>query len=227
MNPLRSTWVWLTDPAHWSGADGIPARLGEHLAYSLVVVVAATALAVPLGLWVGHTGRGRTGVVNTVNVVRAMPTLGLLFAAILVLGPRLPGAVAFEVPAFLVLVALAAPPVLAGTYSGVDSVDPAARDAARGLGMTRWQVLRRVELPCAVPLIWSGIRSASLQVVATATIAATVGVGGLGRFLIDGLGAQDYPQMAGGAVLVATLAMTVEGALAGLQRLAVSPGLRR
>jgi osmoprotectant transport system permease protein len=144
---------------------------------------------------------------------------------VLWLFPKLSGNNAFLIPNLIVLVVLAIPPVMAGAYAGVEGVDPAARDAARGMGMTGLGVLRKVEVPCAMPLIFSGLRSAALQVVATATIGALAGLGGLGRFLIDGLKVSDYSQMASGALLVAALALVVDGGFALIQRYAVSPGL--
>jgi osmoprotectant transport system permease protein len=216
---------WLTDSAHWHGYDGIPARLWEHIWYSGVALLIAAVLAIPLGLWVGHTGRGRFLAVNLTGALRAVPSLGLLFASIMVLGPRLSGEASVLVPTELILVVLALPPILAGAYAGVEQVDAAARDAARGMGMRGGELLRKVEIPCAMPLIASGLRSAALQVVATATLAATVGLGGLGRFLIDGLSVRDYGQMAGGAILVAALALLVDLLAATLQRVVVSPGL--
>jgi osmoprotectant transport system permease protein len=222
---MNDILTWLTDPVHWSGDDAIPKRLLEHLAYSAAAVLIAAAIAVPLGLFIGHTGRGRFAVVNAAGAARAIPSLGLLFIAVLVLGPRLTGDAAFLVPCVIVLVVLAIPPILAGAYSGVEGVDPATRDAAKGMGMRGMEVLTQVELPCALPLIFSGLRSGTLQVVATATIAATAGLGGLGRFLIDGLAVRDFAQMAGGAVLVALLALAVDLVFALVQRYAVSPGL--
>lgn len=218
-------WAWLADPANWTGSDGILVRTVEHLGYAGITLLLAALIGIPLGLWIGHTGRGRLVVVNLVNGMRSVPTLGLLFVAVLVLGPRLGGDLAFLAPAIIVLVILAIPPILAGAYAGVDSVDPAARDAARGMGMRPLDVLIRVEVPCALPLIFSGLRSAALQVIATATLAASVSLGGLGRFLIDGQAYRDYGQMAGGALLVAVLAVLVDLVFAAVQRAAVSPGL--
>lgn len=215
---------WLTSAEAWSGADGILARLLEHLAYTAVVLLLASLVAIPVGLAVGHSGRGRW-LVTAANALRAIPTLGLLFALTLVLLPVLPGASAFIVPSVAVLVLLAIPPILSGTYAGVEAVDPAALDAAHGIGMTGRQVLWRVEAPIALPLLISGLRAAVLQVVATATIAAYVGLGGLGRFLIDGLATSDYVSTAGGAVLVALLALALDAPFALLARLLVSPGL--
>lgn len=222
---INDTLAWLLDPAHWTGADGVPARTWQHLWYSGLSLLIASLIAVPTGLVIGHTGRGRVLAVNLAGAARAIPSLGLLFIMVLLLGPRLTGDAAFLWPSLVVLVVLAIPPILSGAYAGVEGVDPAARDAARGMGMTGWEVLSRVEVPCALPLIFSGLRSAALQVVATATIAAIVGIGGLGRFLIDGQAIRDFPQMASGAVLVAVLALVVDLALAAAQRYAVSPGL--
>jgi osmoprotectant transport system permease protein len=222
---MNDVLTWLTDGTHWSGEDGVPHRALEHLYYSGVALLIAALIAIPLGLFVGHTGRGRFLVVNAAGAARAVPSLGLLFVAVLLLGPRLSGDTAFVVPCEIVLVVLAIPPILAGAYAGVEEVDPAVRDAAKGMGMRGMEVLGSVEIPCALPLIFSGLRSGALQVVATATIAATAGLGGLGRFLIDGLAIRDYAQMAAGAVLVAVLALVVDLGFAVAQRYAVSPGL--
>ena len=217
--------AWLTDGAHWQGDDGIVRRVVEHMEYSLGALLIAALIGIPLGLYIGHTGRGRFLAVTAVGAARAIPSLGLLFLAILWLGPKLSGDIAYLAPTGLVLVVLAIPPILSGAYAGVEGVEPAARDAAKGMGMRGTQVLRHVEFPCALPLILSGIRSAMLQVIATATIAAVVGLGGLGRFLIDGLAVRDTPQTASGAVLVASLAVIVDMALALIQRSVVSRGL--
>ncbi|NHN56724.1 ABC transporter permease [Calidifontibacter sp. DB0510] len=222
---ITSIWTWLTAPAQWSGAGGIPTRLWEHIWACLLVLVIAAAIAWPLGAWIAHAGRGRW-LISVANAARAVPSLGLLFAVAMWMSGMFSGStLAFTIPPTIVLVILAIPPLLAGAYAGVHEVDPAVRDAARGMGMTGGEVLRKVELPIALPLILSGLRSASLQVIATWTIAAVLSVGGLGRYLIDGLASADYAQMAGGAVLVAVLALLVDGMLALLQRLVVSPGL--
>jgi osmoprotectant transport system permease protein len=225
MNQVLLTWEWLSDPASWSGSRGILAQSAAHLRYSFIALLAAALVAVPVGLWVGHTGRGRWLAVNTAGAFRAIPSLGVLFIAVLLLLPRLRGELAFELPALIVLVLLAVPPILSGTYAGVQATDPAARDAARGMGMTGPQVLRQVEIPGAMPLIMSGLRAAMLQIIGTATIAAVVGMGGLGRFLIDGQASRDYAQMAGGSLVVAVLALSVDQVLALVQRAVVSPGL--
>lgn len=211
---------WLLDPAHWTGPTGIPVRVVEHLHYSALAVLLGVLLAVPLGMLVGHAGRGGV-VVGSVNGLRSLPELGLLILLVLLMGFGL-------LPVVLALTVLAVPPLLAGTYAGIRNVDRAIVDAARGMGMREHQVLLRVELPMALPLMVGGLRAATLQVVATAAIAAVVGFGGLGRFLIDGqrAGTTGYPEMAGGAVLIAVLALATEAVLAVVQRLAVSPGLR-
>ena len=221
---IPSLVSWFTDPANWSGEDGIPNRLLEHVAYTAEAILVAAVVAIPLGLWVGHTGRARW-LVSLANSARAVPTLGLLFVVSLWLGPRITGDLAFVVPSIVVLALLAVPPLLAGTYAGVQAVDPAARDAAKGVGMTPLQVLRQVEVPNALPLLFSGVRSAVLQVVATASVAAVISLGGLGRYLIDGIALGDYPRAAAGAVLVAVLAVLLDGVFALMQRRVVSPGL--
>jgi osmoprotectant transport system permease protein len=143
----------------------------------------------------------------------------------MLVGPRIQSELAFVIPSIVVLVLLAIPPLLSGTYAGIESVDPAARDAAEGMGMTGREVLGGVEMPIALPLFLSGLRSATLQVIATATIAASISLGGLGRYLIDGLASREYAQMVGGSVLVAALALVADGLLALLERYAVSPGI--
>ncbi|MFF5967726.1 ABC transporter permease [Streptomyces collinus] len=218
---------WLTDPAHWSGPDGIPAQTLTHLELSGEALGIALLLGMPAGLLIGHTGRGAFLVGGLTNALRALPTLGVLMFSVLLIAPHITSDAAFTIPSLIVLVLLAVPPILTSTYAGVFAVDAAAVDAARGMGWRGRDILLRVQLPCALPLVLSGIRSAALQIIATATVAAYVSLGGLGRFLIDGLAQSDYAQMAGGALLVAALALVVELLLLGLGRLAVSPGLTR
>ena len=217
--------AWLSDPVHWSGVDGIPHRVLQHLGYSLISLALAALIGIPLGMYVGHTGRGKFMVAGLANALRALPTFGLLILVALPLITRLPGDFGYLVPSIAVLVVLAVPSILTSTYAGVQGVDLAAKDAAYGMGMTGREVLAKIEAPCALPLVFSGLRSAMLQIVATATIASYIGLGGLGRFLIDGQAVRDYPQMLAGAVLVAALAVVVELVLAGVQRVAVPRGL--
>lgn len=210
---------WLFTAENWTRADGILARLAEHLGYTALTLLVAVVVAVPLGAWIGHTGRGGFLVVGAANGLRALPTLGLLVLLATLTGLSLAGPI-------LTLIVLAVPAVLAGTYAGVRNVDPAVVDAATGMGMRGPEVLWKVELPNALPLIIGGLRSATLQVISTATIAAYVALGGLGRFIVDGLATQDYPMMIGGSILVALLAIAADLLLGGLQALIVSPGLR-
>jgi osmoprotectant transport system permease protein len=224
---MRDIIDWLTASEHWSGAEGIPTRVWEHLQYSLIALVIALVIALPVGLLIGHTGKGTAVVAGLANSLRALPTIGLLIFFVVLISPHVHGKgdAAYLIPTEIVLVLLAIPSILSNTYAGVQNVDPAARDAARGMGMTGNQVLFKVELPCALPLIMSGVRSATLQVVATTTIAAYVSLGGLGRYVFDGQSQQDYPQMASGAVLVAVLAMAADFVLAMVQRGIVSRGI--
>jgi osmoprotectant transport system permease protein len=214
MSVVDDTIDWFADSSNWSGDSGVPIRLVEHLGYSALTVGIAAAVAIPLGLWIGHTGHIRGVAVAVTGSMRAMPTLGLLtwFALFLPLGLTAP---------ILALVILAVPPVLAGAYSGLESVDRQTVDAARAMGMTEWQILTRVEVPLALPLLVGGIRSAVLQVVATATVAAYVGLGGLGRYIIDGQAVSDYPRMAAGSILVIVLALVLDAVFVGLQKIAI------
>jgi osmoprotectant transport system permease protein len=218
-------WDYLGNSSHWSGPEGVPARVLEHLEYTFLALAFVCLIALPLGLFVGHTGRGSVAIAGTANALRALPDFGLLVYVVLLISGRLPADLAYLLPSILVLVILGIPAVLSATYAGIQAVDPAARDAAKGMGMTGSQVLWRVEVPNAMPLILSGVRSSMLQIVATATIAAYVSLGGLGRFIIDGQSQRDYSQMAAGAVLVGLLAIVLDLLVAGIQRLVVSPGV--
>lgn len=216
---------WLRDPIHWSGSTGIPTRLAEHLGYSVSALIIAALIGIPLGLYIGHTGRGTYVVAGVANAFRAIPSLGLVLVVVLLITAVSPTDQAIVGACVFVLVILAIPPILTSTYAGVQSVDEAARDAAYGVGMTGREVLFGVEIPCSLPLIFSGVRSAMLQIIATATIAAYTTLGGLGRFLIDGYAVRSFAEMLAGALLVAALALAAEGVLATIQRLVVSAGL--
>lgn len=218
---------WLLDPSNWSGAGSIPSQIAMHLLYTAISLAIAAAIAVPLGVYIGYTGRGEALVAGSANVLRALPTLGLLILLFLVFAPIIPGQLVYVVPATIVLVLLAIPPILTGTYTGIQSADVGAVDAARGMGYTKPQILWHVQLPCAWPLILSGMRGATLQVVSTATVAAYLGLQGLGRYIIDGRAQADFAQMAGGAVIVALVALALELLFVGLGRVLVSPGLTR
>jgi osmoprotectant transport system permease protein len=220
MNALQSAWAWLTQAQQWQGSDGIPARLLQHLEYTGIALALAALIALPLGLLIGHTGRGSFVVVTLANFGRALPTLGLVVLAFLVSNGS-SGAV------FVALVVLAIPPILVNTYEGILGVDRDVKDAARGMGMTAPQVLLRAEIPIATPLILLGLRTAAIQVVATATIAAYIGLGGLGRYIIDGLARNDYAVVAGGAIVVVALALAVQILFVAIRRIAVPVGIRR
>lgn len=216
---------WLLDTSHWSGATGIWMRVVEHLAYSGITLAIAMAIGLPLGLYIGHTGRGTVVMAGIANALRALPTLGLLILGVLLISPVIRNDLAFTLPCIIVLVILAIPPIMTNTFAGVAAVPEETKQAGYGMGMTGRQVLWQVELPNALPLIAAGIRSSALQVIATATVAAYVSLGGLGRYLIDGLATQDYTEMASGSLLVVILAILVELALVGVQTLIVSPGV--
>lgn len=210
----------LLDPATWSGPAGLGARVLEHLQYSLLAVLLAACVALPIGFAVGHFRRGRNLVVAASGTVRALPTLGLLTLVALFTGLGL-------LAPMVALVVLAVPSVLAGAYSGVESVDENVVDAARAQGMSRWQVLVTVQIPLGLPLILGGIRLASLQVVGTAILAAYVGAGGLGAPLFLGLRTYDYPLLLAASAVVIVLALVLDLAFGTAQRLLRRlPGLR-
>jgi osmoprotectant transport system permease protein len=218
VNVVNEVLAWLTDPAQWSGPDGIPVRTLQHLWYSLLATAIAAAVALPIGVYIGHTGRGAVFAVNLTNLGRAIPSLGIIILMFTIFG--------FGVaPILVTLFALAIPPIVTNSYIGVRSVDPDVRQAAEGMGMRGRQVLWQVELPMAMPLIMAGIRTSAVQVVATATLAAFVGLGGLGRYLIDGLAQRNLAEVVGGAILVAVLSLLTELVLGRVQTLVVSKGL--
>ena len=218
-NAYLDALTWLAEPGRWTGPDGVPMRTLEHLGYTVLGVLVAALIAVPVGLFVGHTGRGKTVAVAAAGAARALPTLGLvtLFGLLLGIGLTAP---------LLSFVILAIPSLLAGAYSAIESADPATVDAARAQGMTEAQILTRVELPLGLPLLIGGFRGATMQVVATAMLAAYVGNGGLGRYIFQGLGSQDYPQMIAGSLLVIALALVLDLTLLLTQRLTAPAGVR-
>lgn len=216
----NGTFSFLLDGAHWGFHDpnGFPQRILEHLHYSFLALAIAFLIAFPVGLVIGHTNRGAFLVVNIANAARSLPSLGVLMLVLVIIGVGL-------TPAIVALVVLAVPPILTATYAGVQSVADATVDAARGVGMTERQIITQVEVPNALPIIIGGVRNATLQVISTATIAAYVGLGGLGRYLFDGLALRDYPRVVAGAITIAVLAVVVDLLLARLQRALVSPGV--
>jgi osmoprotectant transport system permease protein len=218
---LAGVIQWLGDAAHWQGQDGIPTRLAQHVVLSGEAMLIAGLLGLPIALVLGHLGRGGFLAVNLSNIGRAVPSF-----AILVLAAQIRSIGVGDTAALVALVALAVPPILTNAYVGMRSVEPEVTGAARAMGMSGHQMLWRVELPLALPLILAGLRTSAVQVVATATLAAEVAAGGLGRYIVDGIAESDYGQVWAGALLVAVLALTVDGIFAGAQRLAGGRGMR-
>jgi osmoprotectant transport system permease protein len=219
MELINEVAAWFGDPSNWTGTSGILNRTTEHIVLSVISVVAAILIAVPAGLFIGHTGRGAFVTVTTANLGRAIPSYALLIIFVTWFG------IGFAA-AFPALVVLALPPILIATYVGLREVDRDIVEAGRAMGMRETQLLRRVEIPIALPVIVSGVRIAAVQVVATATLAALVGGGGLGRFIVDGFALRQQDMLVAGAILVAVLALLTERALTFLERRVVSRGLR-
>jgi osmoprotectant transport system permease protein len=210
MNPIdfvQQAMSFIFTAANWAGPAGLAARIGEHLQYTVVAVIFSALVAIPIGMLIGHTGRGTFVIVTGVNALRALPTLGVLLLGVLLWGLGL-------VPPTVALMLLGIPPLLAGTYAGIANVDRAVVDAARSMGMTELRVLLRVEVPNALPLILGGLRTATLQIVATATVAAYASLGGLGRYLIDGIKVRQFHIALVGALMVTALALILDAALA-------------
>jgi len=227
MDFLAQVLAWYTDPANWTGNNAIPLRLWQHLSLSVVSLTVGIAIALPIGLYIGHTGRGARLAVAVSNIGRAVPSLGWLGIAYPIsIGLFHRAGIGF-VPAFIGLVALAIPPIVTNTYAGLRAVDDELRDAARGMGMQELQLLMRVEVPVALAVILAGIRVSAVAVIATAPLAALVGGGTLGSYILQGLALSDEVRVFAAAVMVALLAILTELAFAWLQRRAVSPGLAR
>jgi osmoprotectant transport system permease protein len=225
MELIGEVVAWLANPVNWNGRDGIPTRLLEHVELSSVSLLLAIAIALPIGLMIGHTGRGANVAINLANLGRAMPSLAVIAIAgsfTVLIDPNL----GFKLYSTLIgMVVLAAPPILVNAYAGVSGVDRELVEAARGMGMQERQILGRIEIPIALPVIVGGVRSGAVQIVATATLGAIFGGGGLGRYLIDGISQGDDGKIFGGVVIVAALALATEGAFALAQRRLISPGL--
>ena len=219
MSFLQTILLWFRDPANWTGSDGIPTRLSEHIRISAEALVIGAVIALPIGIVLGHYGRFGNLAINISNVGRAVPSFGLLVISFQVFGLG-------DIPILVALTALAIPPIVTNSYVALSGVDPDIKDAARGMGYRELAQLVRVELPLAVPLVMAGIRTSAVQVVATATLAAIVGGGGLGRYIIDGYAQQIYVKVAAGALLVALLALATELVLAGVERVLVPRGIR-
>ncbi|MEW2294960.1 ABC transporter permease subunit [Streptomyces sp. NPDC006743] len=219
MSTLTDAWGWLTDPAHWTGEDGIAHRLLQHLLLTVVCLAVSCLIALPVALVLGHLGKGGALAVNISNAGRAVPTFAVLVLLLLTPVGRWG-----EGPTVVALVLFAVPPLLTNAYVGMREVDRDVVRAARGMGMTGGQTLRRVELPLALPMVLNGVRIAAVQLVATATIAALAGGGGLGRIITAGFNLADTPQVVAGAALVAAFALAVEAAFEAAERLAPRHG---
>lgn len=211
MNELVALWHWLQVGDHWLSSEGLLPRLVEHIYYVAISMAIASLIALPLGVLLGHYRRGAQLVINIFNAGRAIPSLGLVILSIILIGYS-------DTPVFIALIALSIPPILTNTWAGIYNVDYQLRDAARAMGMTSAQRIWQMEIPLALPLIFAGLRTALIQLVATATIAAYAGLGGLGRFLIDGLGQNDIPQVLAGSLAVTFLALSSEALLTYGQR---------
>jgi osmoprotectant transport system permease protein len=222
MELFVDAWLWLTNPENYTSEGSVIQRSLEHLAYTAIVVVFAAVIALPLGLFIGHTGRGRRWAVGVTGAARALPTFGLLLYLVLLVGVE-----RRALAAVIALVLLALPPLLAGAYTGVDQIDRRTLDAARAQGMTGWQVLWRVEVPLALPLMVGGLRSAVLQVVATVTLIAYVGLGGLGYDIIQGIPLRRFDQMIGSALVIVVLALLLDALFAAMTRVVIPAGVRR
>jgi osmoprotectant transport system permease protein len=223
MSALAAVARWLSDPANWQGSHGIPVRVLEHIELSGVSVIAALVIAMPIALYLGHTGRGGFVAINVANIGRALPSLARLAVGV-VIAISLGLGLGFW-PTVFALVPLAIPPILTNSYVSVREVDRDIVDAARGMGLSEGQILRSIEIPLGLPLMLAGIRTAAVNVVATATLGALVAGGALGRFIVDGLALQEYDQLMAGALLVALLAIVTEVSFAALERATVPPGM--
>src|SRR5215469_4095862 len=217
MSFLIKVIQWFGDPAHWSGSDGIPVRLEEHVQLSAESVLIGAVIALPVGIVLGHYGKFGNVAMNISNVGRAVPSFALLVLAFQIFGLG-------DAPIIIALTALAIPPMVTNSYVAMREVDPDIKEAARGMGYRELAQVLRVELPLAVPLLMAGIRTSAVQVVATATLAALIAGGGFGRYIIDGLAQFDYTKLVAGAILVALLALATEFGLAGVERLLVPRG---
>jgi osmoprotectant transport system permease protein len=216
---IGQLWGWFTTGSHWRGSNGIPVLVWATVKISAEAVAIAIIIAMPIALVLGHTKRAGFLAINVTNVGRALPAIAVLVIAVQVLGIG-------EPPALATLVVLSLPPIMTNTYTAVRQVDPDVVDAARGMGMTGAQILRRVELPSAVPLIAAGIRTASVQAVATVTLAAYVAYTSLGSLIFEGISVNDHVEIVAGSLLVVALAMLTEVAMAGLQRRLTPAGVK-
>lgn len=224
MSGLLEGLQWLVDPANWSGVDGIPARVWEHVQLSVIALVIASLIAVPIGLWIGHTRRGQFWTVQLANVGRSIPSLAILSIMFLIAVKEFPSLAFGFLPTIVALTLLGIPVILINTYVGIQQVDRDTVEAASGMGMSGRQVLWKLEVPMAMPLIMTGLRLAAVQIVATAGLAALIAGGGLGRYIVDGFALRENDKIVAGAILVAVLSLLTDLAFSWLAR-ATSPTL--
>ena len=220
MNLFAETWAWLMDPARWTGPTGIPVAITQHLGFTFASVLIASLIAIPVGWAIGHTGKGREIAVAISGAARAVPSFGLLVLLVLLLG-----VLQTQTAGVITFVLLGIPSILAGAYAGFEAIDRRVVDAGRAMGMTEWQILWRIEVPLGLPLLVSGLRAATLQIVATVTIAAYVGLGGLGQYIIQGVNLNRFDQVLAGAILVAALALLLDALFAITERVVVPRGV--
>jgi len=219
VNLLLDAFAWIVSSERYHGSGSLPVRVAEHLTYSIIGFVFACAIAIPLGYLIGHTGKGRQFAIALSGAVRALPSFGLILFLVLVIG-----VLQVRLAVVLALVVLAVPSVLAGAYAGLEAIERGTIDAARAVGMTEWQILLRVEIPLGLSLLVGGMRNGMLQIVATATLASYVGLGGLGYDILQGIALRRYDQTLGGAIVVVALALALDGVFAILQRFAERAG---
>ncbi|WP_127476670.1 ABC transporter permease [Microbacterium sulfonylureivorans] len=220
MNYFLEAFAWIFSPERLTGSLPLPTAIAQHLAFTFGSVLIAAVIAIPAGWLIGHTGRGREFAVAVSGAARALPSLGLIVLLYLLVGVTLKTEAA--VAAFVVL---AIPSILAGAYAGFEAIDRSVIDAGRAMGMTPWQILWKIEVPLGLPLLIGGLRAATLQVVATVTIAAYIGLGGLGFYIIQGIPLRDFPQILGASIVVIALALLLDGMFALLQRVVVPRGV--
>lgn len=220
MNYFLEAFAWIFSPERLTGSLPLPTAIAQHLAFTFGSVLIAAVIAIPIGWLIGHTGHGREFAVFLSGAARALPSLGLILLLVLLLGVALK-----TEAAVVVFVLLAIPSILAGAYAGIEAIDRSVIDAGRAMGMTPWQILWKIEVPLGLPLLIGGLRAATLQVVATVTIAAYVGLGGLGYYIIQGIALRDFPEILGGSIVVIALALVLDGMFALLQRVVVPRGV--
>ena len=220
MNYFIEAFAWIFSPERLAGALPLPTAIAQHLAFTFGSVLIAAVVAVPVGWFIGHTGRGREFAIFLAGAARALPSLGLIVLLVLLLGVSLK-----TEAAVVAFVLLAIPSILAGAYAGFEAIDRTVIDAGRAMGMSSWQIVWTIEVPLGLPLLIGGLRIATLQVVATVTIAAYVGLGGLGYYIIQGIALRDFPEILGASIVVIALALVLDAVFALLQRVAVPRGV--